>query len=142
MPVMALSRFSRTGSWISSGVGPSAATASSGTRTSEVGSAAGPATGLMPLGFSGGDRALSMRGATGSPRLPPVAGVGKTGRRQAGRTSSTTLPVARRSSSAFSASAARSSGKRSPIIGRMKPSSIIRAMAAPMLRVRSGLAIT
>ena len=61
---------------------------------------------------------------------------------QAGRTSSTTLPVARRSSSARSASAARSSGKRSPTIGRMKPSSTMWLTAAPISRLRSGLPIT
>jgi hypothetical protein len=52
------------------------------------------------------------------------------------------LPVARRSSITASASAARSSGKRSPTIGLTKPASISGSIAAPICRFTSGLPIT
>ena len=63
-------------------------------------------------------------------------------RGQAERTSSTTLPTARRSSSVCRASAAWSRPKRCPITGRTTPASIMRPIAAPISRFMSGLPIT
>ena len=92
-----------------------------------------------PAGRRG--RARADRPARPSRRREPLHGrAGRRARQSA--SSSTTLPVARRSSMSFSASAARSSGKRSPTIGATKPSSARRCSSAAVSRLSSGLPIT
>jgi hypothetical protein len=58
------------------------------------------------------------------------------------RNSSTTFPVAPRSSISFRASAACSGRNRAPTIGRTNPSSTSRLTAVPISRFRSGFGIT